>query len=229
VALLAFAMSRDKLAAAVLNRTGQCLMTCPTTAVFNGLESDDTIPLGRSLRFFGDGFQKSKLLGERRFWRIPVMDGEFLVEQQAGTGRGIGGGNFLIAGDDAAATLQAARAAVAAIDRLPDCITPFPGGVARSGSKVGSRYRNQIASTAEAWCPTLRGRVTSQLNPRAEAVYEVVIDGTGEPAIRRAMREGLVAALSSAAADRIVQISAGNYGGQLGQCLVPLRELAAAP
>ncbi len=229
VALLAFSFSREKLAAAVVNRAGQCLMTCPTTAVFNGLDSDRTIILGGQLRYFGDGFQKSKLLGERRFWRIPVMDGEFIVEEQLGVADGIGGGNFVIAGDDAGAALDAARAAVDAIAELDHCITPFPGGIARSGSKVGSQYKNQVASTAETFCPTLRGRVTSQLHESAVAAYEVVIDGTGEEVIRRSMRRGIAAALASSHADRIVQISAGNYGGQLGKCLVPLHSLRTGP
>ncbi len=225
MALLAFSFSASKLQQAVVNRAGQCLMTCPTTAVFNGLESDEHIALGRQLRFFGDGFQKSKLLGDRRFWRIPVMDGEFVVEQSVGVARGIGGGNFVIVGDDTGATLAATQAAVHAIAELADCITPFPGGIARSGSKVGSRYKNQVASTSEAHCPTLRGRVTSQLHREAQAAYEVVIDGTSEAVIRESMRRGIQAALASPSANRIVQVTAGNYGGRLGKCLLHLRSL----
>lgn len=224
MALLVFGFSRKKLAEAVANRTGQCLLTCPTTAVFNGMESDETLDLGRNLRFFGDGFQKSKLLGQRRFWRVPVMDGEFLVEQSAGISRGIAGGNFVLAAAEAETALAAGRAAVAAIAGVAGCITPFPGGIARSGSKVGSRYSGQVASTAEVFCPTLRGRVESVLPGDASAACEIVIDAVDESAVRQAMRSGIDAALL---AGDLLQVSAGNYGGQLGKCLIPLHSLYA--
>ncbi len=225
VALLAFATSRERLAAAVTNRTGQCLMTCPTTAVFNGLESETTFPLGGKLRYFGDGFQKSKRPGSRRFWRVPVMDGEFIVEDTVGTSKGVAGGNLIIVARTTASALIAAQAAVAAIDKLDGCITPFPGGIARSGSKVGSRYKNQIASTAEWFCPTLRGRVESRLPAEAEAALEIVIDGIDESSVRRAMAGGITAALQSPAGKDVLAVTAGNFGGRLGKCLIRLREL----
>ena len=228
VAILAFGFSTDALARAVANRAGQCLMTCPTTAVFNGMppQADQkTVSLGSHLRYFGDGFQKSKKLGERRYWRIPVMDGEFVVEDELGVERGVAGGNFIIQASCAAAALAAASRSVDRIAAVAGCITPFPGGIARSGSKVGSRYKNQVASTAESYCPTLRGRVESRLHPEASCAYEVVIDGVGEPAVRDAMREGIAAALEGADAERILRISAGNYGGKLGKCLIPLTSL----
>ncbi len=228
VSILAFGFSSQELIKAVVNRAGQCLMTCPTTAVYNGLVPDDPeklIPVGKFLRFFGDGFQKSKKLGERRFWRVPVMDGEFICEETLGVAKGIAGGNFIIQSLDQESGLLAASAAVKAISEIPDCITPFPGGVARSGSKVGSRYDNQIASTAEAFCPTLRGRVQSQLHPDASCAYEVVIDATNEPTVRESMRLGIQAALESDSSNRLLRISAGNYGGELGKCLVQLKSL----
>ncbi len=225
VSILAFGFSTEALEKGVVNRAGQCLMTCPTTAVFNGHSSDKQIALGKHLRFFGDGFQKSKQLGDRRFWRVPVMDGEFIVEEQLGVGRGVAGGNFIIAGSDAEKTLAAARQAVTAINDVRGCITPFPGGIARSGSKVGSRYSGQVASTNENCCPTLNGRVVSQLPDETAAAYEVVIDGVDESAVREAMRAGIAAALNSPYADQILTITAGNYGGKLGKCRIPLREL----
>src|SRR5204863_6151873 len=143
VSLLLFAFSRDALQKAVINRVGQCVLTCPTTACYNGLPlvKDKTIRVGGNLRFFGDGWQFSKKLDGRRYWRLPVMDGEFTCEDVFGTVKGVAGGNFLIVGDSQAAALAAAEAAVAAIRRLPGVILPFPGGIVRSGSKVGSRYK----------------------------------------------------------------------------------------
>ncbi|HEV3418196.1 MAG TPA: formylmethanofuran--tetrahydromethanopterin N-formyltransferase [Pirellulales bacterium] len=225
MALLAFGFSTENLGKAILARTGQCLMTCPSTAAYDGLPgAADRVPLGRLLRFFGDGHQKSKLIGGRRYWRIPVMDGEFLVEESLGVEKGIGGGNVLIQGTSLEGTLDAARSGIAAVAPLPGVITPFPGGVARSGSKVGSRYKALKASTAEAFCPTLRGRVESQLHPEANCCLEIVIDGIDEAAIRRAM----AAAIRAAVGPEIVAISAGNYGGKLGKFHFHLHELLAA-
>ncbi|MEE2826785.1 MAG: formylmethanofuran--tetrahydromethanopterin N-formyltransferase, partial [Planctomycetota bacterium] len=154
-ALLVFGFDDAKLTQAVQQRTGQCLMTCPTTAVFNGLpEMESKAPLGDHLKYFGDGYQKSKQVGGRRFWRIPVMDGEFLVEDQIGIGSGIGGGNFLVQSRDQASGLEAVRRSTSAIGQSPGVIMPFPGGVVRSGSKVGSKYDGLVASTSDRHCPS---------------------------------------------------------------------------
>jgi formylmethanofuran--tetrahydromethanopterin N-formyltransferase len=189
-------------------------MTCPTSAVYNGLaQAPEQIPLGKHLRYFGDGYQKSKKLGGRRYWRVPVMDGEFLVEEKVGVAKGVAGGNIILQGESQAAALAAARRGAEAIADTPGVITPFPGGVARSGSKVGSRYKKLKASTADAFCPTLRGRVESRLHAGANCAYEIVIDGVDEPAVGQAMSR----AIRAAAGAGVVAISAGNYGGKLGK------------
>jgi formylmethanofuran--tetrahydromethanopterin N-formyltransferase len=221
-AVLAFGFSTQALAKAIPNRVGQCLMTCPTTAVFDGLrEGEEQLPLGKYLRYFGDGFQKSKVLGERRYWRVPVMDGEFIVEEQIGVAKGIAGGNIILQATTSEIALAAARGAVNEIGELPGTITPFPGGVVRSGSKVGSRYKGIVASTNDAFCPTLRGRVASSLVDGANCAYEIVIDGVSEAAISEAM----LAAMHAAAGDGVLAISAGNYGGKLGKFHFHLRDL----
>jgi formylmethanofuran--tetrahydromethanopterin N-formyltransferase len=217
--VLLFGFSTDALAKAVPHRVGQCVMTCPTTACYNGLdangstESMETIPLGKHLRFFGDGHQKSKKQGGRRYWRIPVMDGEFLVEETASVAKGIAGGNIILQGVSQRAALAAARRASEAVCVMPGVITPFPGGVVRSGSKVGSRYKGLVASTNDAFCPTRRGRVETSLVDGANSAYEIVIDGTDETVIARAMR----AAIEAASGDGVLAIGAGNYGGKLGK------------
>lgn len=225
LALLVFGFSSEALAQAVPNRAGQCLMTCPTTAVYNGLlEADEQIPLGKHIRFFGDGFQKSKKLAGRRFWRVPVMDGEFLVEDVLGVGKGVGGGNLILQAATLPSALGAARRAVEAVAPLSGVITPFPGGIARSGSKVGSRYKKLPASTAEAYCPTLRARTATRLHPESNFAYEIVIDGIDEAAVGTAMAE----AMRAAAGPGVVNIGAGNYGGKLGKFHFRLHELLAA-
>src|SRR5262249_50895691 len=181
VSLLLFAFSRDALQKAVVNRVGQCILTCPTTACYNGLPlvKDKNIRVGGNLRFFGDGWQFSKKLAGRRYWRVPVMEGEFTCEDLFGTTKGVAGGNFLIVGEDQARALAAAEAAVAAMRRVPGVILPFPGGVVRSGSKVGSRYKKLRASTNDAYCPTLRGGVPSAPPEEGNAGYEIVVHRVG--------------------------------------------------
>jgi len=224
-ALMAFAFSADGLGRAVANRAAQCLLTCPTTAVFDGLpETPERLALGGHVRFFGDGFEKSNVVGGRRYWRVPVMDGECLVEDSAGIAEGVGGGNFILQGESPDETLDAARRAVAAIAAVPGTITPFPGGVVRAGSKVGSRSRSLRASTNEAFCPALVGRVDSQLVPGVCCAVEVVIDGIDAGAVTAAMAAGIRAA----AGPGIAAISAGNYGGALGRHQFRLHEVLGA-
>lgn len=224
VAVLLFAFDPDALQKAVANRVGQCVLTCPTTACFAGIAAAEAKPiqLGRQLRYFGDGFQVSKRLGGRRFWRIPVMDGEFLCEDRAAAVRGVAGGNLLILGRSAPAALKAAEAAAAAVGETPECITPFPGGIVRSGSKVGSRYPKLKASTNDAYCPTLRAQTSTRLPAEARCVYEIVIDGLSLQAVRDAMRAALRAATD---VPGVCAITAGNYGGKLGPHHIHLREL----
>jgi formylmethanofuran--tetrahydromethanopterin N-formyltransferase len=151
------------------------------------------------------------------------MDGEFLCEDVVGTVKGIGGGNLLVCGRSQAETLAAIRSSVDAINQLPDVILPFPSGIVRSGSKIGSKYAQLKASTNEKWCPTLRGQATTVLAEEEQAVYEIVIDGLSEQAVAAAMLAGLKAAQ---AAPGIVRISAGNYGGKLGKHHFHLHKLA---
>lgn len=214
VSLLYFAFSRDALQKALINRVAQCILTCPTTACYSGLVGDPgkNIKIGGALRFFGDGWQISKRLNGLRYWRIPTMDGEFLCQDVFGTVKGVAGGNFLVMGRTQLETLDATKAAVDAIRLLPNVILPFPGGIVRAGSKVGSQYKALKASTNDAYCPTLRGQVATKLPEGANAVYEVVIDGLDLPSVERAMSVGVKAACRPG----VIGITAGNYGGTLG-------------
>ncbi|HAA48260.1 MAG TPA: formylmethanofuran--tetrahydromethanopterin N-formyltransferase [Planctomycetaceae bacterium] len=224
VSLLIFAFNRDALTTAVIDRVGQCVLTCPTTACYNGLpdgEPDKQFNVGGQLRFFGDGYQGSKKLGDRRLWRVPVMDGEFLCEEHFGSTKGVAGGNLLICGTTTENTLAAATAAADSMRQVPDCVLPFPGGLVRSGSKVGSQYKALKASTNDAWCPTLRAQADSVLPDTVEAVYEIVIDGLTIDSVTQAMRAGLDTASNC---DGVELIGAGNYGGQLGQHHIQLRD-----
>lgn len=231
IAVLLFAMGNAVLTKQLETRMGQCVLTCPTTAAFSGIDAGypeiTRIALSKNLRFFGDGYQISKQFSGRRYWRIPVMDGEFLCEETTGMVRAVGGGNFLVLAESQPQALAACEAAVAAMRQLPNIIMPFPGGVVRSGSKVGSRYKTLIASTNDAFCPTLRGITRTELSDEIESVMEIVIDGLSEEDIRRAMRAGITAACALGVRHGIRRISAGNYGGKLGQFHFKLREIMA--
>jgi len=222
VSVLLFTMNAEGIGKRLVERIGQCVMTCPTTACFNGLTSENTVVVGGQLRYFGDGHQISKVLGNRRLWRVPVMDGEFLVEDSFGIQEAVGGGNLLILGKDQKVALSAAKAATKAMREVAGVILPFPDGVVRSGSKVGSKYKSLIASTNDAYCPTLRGSAKESLLPdEVNCVLEIVIDGLDEASVEEAMRQGLNAAAKSG----IKQISAGNYGGNLGQYHLHLHKI----
>ena len=226
VSILAFGFDSESLGKAVVNRVGQCLMTCPTTAVFDGLaDRENSVSLGHLLRYFGDGYQKSKLLGDRRFWRIPVMDGEFVVEQRLGIEKGIAGGNFLIQTVDQESGLDSARRAIETLDAISGIVTPFPAGVVRSGSKVGSKYKALRASTSDGYCPTLRGQVATKIVEGANCVYEIVIDGVDFESVETAIAAGVRAAVGKGKSAGVIAIDAGNYGGNLGKHHFKLHEL----
>lgn len=221
--VLLMTMGKDDLGKRLIERIGQTVLTCPTTACYDGLpDAPDRVGVGSALRFFGDGFQSSKIIGGQRFWRIPVMEGEFLVQEKFGMLKGVGGGNFLILARTADAALAAAEAAADVMASMTGVILPFPGGVVRSGSKVGSRRsKTMIASTNDAFCPTLRAVTESALPDEVNSVLEIVINGTDAGAIETAMRAGI----NAACREGIVSISAGNYGGKLGPHHFHLRKI----
>jgi len=225
LAVLIFAVSSDELAKQVVKRVGQCVLTSPTSAAFSGLDTDERIDLGRKLRYFGDGFQVSKLIGGRRYWRIPVMDGEFLCEETTGVMKAVGGGNLLLLANGQAQALRACEAAVAAMRTIGSVIMPFPGGIVRSGSKIGSRYKALPASTNDAYCPTLVGITQSALTTETSSVLEIVIDGLTDADVRAAMRAGMVAACAIGSTGGVQRITAGNYGVKLGKFRFPLHEI----
>ena len=215
-------MDREGVGKRLVERVGQCVLTSPTAACFNGVDAEDTVDVGGQLRFFGDGYQASKVLDGQRYWRVPVMEGEFLVQERFGVVEGVAGGNIIMLGRDAESALRAAEAAASAMRSVEGVIMPFPGGIARSGSKVGSRYGALPASTNDVAVPDAarpgrahrgaarrRGRVRDR-HRRARA-------GAGA----RGDARGLVAAAEAGAS----HVTAGNYGGNLGPHHIHLREL----
>jgi formylmethanofuran--tetrahydromethanopterin N-formyltransferase len=222
--VLFFTMDSESLGKRLVERIGQTVLTCPTTSCFDGLpDAPDRLPAGRAIRTFGDGFQISKVVGGQRYWRVPVMEGEFLLSESFGMQKkGVAGGNFLILASSADAALEAAEAAVAAIEGTPGVIMPFPGGIVRSGSKVGARrYKGMIASTNDAYCPTIRPLTRSAVDGEVNCVLEIVLDGLSADAISGAMRKGIEAACRPG----VRAITAGNYGGKLGPYHFHLRTI----
>jgi formylmethanofuran--tetrahydromethanopterin N-formyltransferase len=202
------------------------VLTSPGSACYAGLDGEERLKLGNALRYFGDGWQISKRFGGKHYWRIPVLDGEFLCEATTGlTKSAVGGGNLLIMGESARAALAAAEAAVKAIGRVPDVVMPFPGGIARSGSKVGSKYKTVRASTNDAYCPTLKGAVKSALDAHVGSVLEIVIDGLTAESVGAAMAAGIAAIVKLGPKRGALRIGAGNYGGKLGPHHFHLKDL----
>jgi formylmethanofuran--tetrahydromethanopterin N-formyltransferase len=223
ISVLLFTMSSKTIAGQLIDRIGQCVMTCPTTACYNGLQSENTVSVGGKLRYFGDSFQISKVIDGRRLWRIPVMEGEFLIDDQFGIQPAVGGGNLIIFGSSKNTALRASMAAAHAMREVAGVFLPFPQGLVRSGSKIGASYKNLIASTNDAYCPTLRSISKETAVPdKVEAIYEIVADGLDEDSIKEAMRRGIHAAAEKGA----MLISAGNYGGKLGKYHFHLHEIA---
>lgn len=217
--------SRFELKNQMILRIGQCVMTCPTTSAFDAMpNAKRRLKVGRSIRLFGDGFQKKGLIGNRKVWKIPVMEGNFIVEDSFGTAEAIAGGNLLILAKDKQSGLKAAEEAVKAIKtKANDVILPFPGGICRSGSKAGSIKYKLKASTNHPFCPGLKAIVPdSQLPESVNCVYEIVINGLTVEAVKKAVGEGVKAAAS---VSDVVRISSGNYGGRLGPYKVFLKEV----
>lgn len=225
VSVLVFGFDADGVGKRLIERIGQTILTCPTTACFDGLPAaPERVVVGGTIRHFGDKFQSSKLLDGRRYWRIPVMEGEFLIEETFGVQKAIGGGNILILAGNEIAALEAAESAVTAMREVAGVILPFPGGIVRSGSKVGARnYKNMTASTNDAYCPTLKGRLGSEsaLPENVHSVLEIVADGLDRESLENALSRGIRAACRPG----VVAITAGNYGGKLGKHHFHLREL----
>jgi formylmethanofuran--tetrahydromethanopterin N-formyltransferase len=206
-------------------RIGQCIMTCPTTAAFDALpKAKRRIKVGRSLRLFGDGFQKSDEVAGRKVWRIPVMEGEFIVEDDFGIMRAVASGNMLILGKDWQTALKASENAKEAISKnVRGVIMPFPGGLCRAGSKVGSVNYKLPASTSHQYCPTIKTLVSdSKVPSEVNSVYEIVINGLNQSVVKKAMSEGIKAAIQ---VPGILKITAGNYGGKLGPFKANLKEV----
>ena len=225
ISILIFSVSSKELEKQILNRAGQCVMTSPTSALFSGNKGEIKIKLGNALRYFGDGYQISKMINEKRYWRVPVMDGEFLCEEFAYQMQGIGGGNFLILADTVKNALRAAEEAVKAMKKIKNTILPFPGGVVRSGSKVGSKYKSLIASTNFEYCPSIKSIVNSKLRKDIGAVLEIVIDGLTENDISNSIKVGINSILKMGPNTGIKVISAGNYGGKLGPYHFHIRKI----
>jgi len=225
ISVLLFSTDRKTLQKQLEARIGQCVLTCPTTAVFAGMYTEDRIALGKNLRYFGDGYQSSKYLSDERYWRIPVMDGEFICQETTGVQKAIGGGNLLVFARSISQVLLACEAAIDSMTALPNVILPFPGGGVRSGSKVGSKYPALSASTNHRYCPTLKGKADSVLDKNIEAVMEIVIDGLSKKDVAMAMKVGMEAICDLGKSQGIEKITGGNYGGKLGEHHFHLREI----
>lgn len=217
---------KEELEHQLLERIGQCVLTSATTAVFDAMgdDAEEKLKIGFKLKFFGDGFESKDEIDGRTIYKVPIMSGDFIIEGELGIKKGVAGGNFFVMAENQASALVAAEVAVDAIENIPGTITPFPGGIVASGSKIGSKYKFMAASTNEKFCPTLKGveGVTCEIPEGITGIYEIVIDGVDEKAISKAMKEGISAAVKIPGVKRIY---AGNYDGTLGAYQIWLEKL----
>jgi formylmethanofuran--tetrahydromethanopterin N-formyltransferase len=216
---------KDRLEAlqrAALVRISQNVLTCPTAACFNLLDCGEYFPIGRKVAYFGDGYQKRIERYGRKMWWIPTLGGEFVLDRRLGYASGLMGGNLWFMGEDVDSALAAAERGVEAIRQSRGVIMPFPGGIAASGSKAGSRYSFSIASTYEKYCPALRDveSAQSELPKGVGSVMEIIINGRDLESIQSATQAAIQASRDTPG---LVRISAGNYGGRLGKSFVYLR------
>ena len=216
---------------ALIARLSQNVLTCPTAAVFDHLNA--SIPerdreaghaayeIGRKIGFFGDGFQFDDTRHGRDITVVPIMGGEFLMDRHFGWADGVMGGNLWLMGESVDAALAATELGTAAVAPLEGVITPFPGGIASSGSRAGSTYDFLFASTNVPFCPTLRGHaeVQSELPDGVQSVMEIIINGRDLQVITAATRTAIDAAKE---ADGLIKITAGNYNGRLGKSFIHL-------
>lgn len=212
---------REALEKSLLTRISQNVLTCPTASAFNLLDTEDYFKLGRKLAFFGDGHQFRDTRHGRPVWVVPILGGEFIIDRRFGYRDGLMGGNLWLMGDSVDSALLAAERGAAAVADTPGVIMPFPGGLAGSGSKAGSRYRFSIASTFAEYCPTLREKLgdESRVPAGVASIMEIIINGRDLATIATATHRAIEAARSTPG---LVKISAGNYGGRLGKSFIYL-------
>jgi len=208
---------------ALLTRIAQNILTCPTTACFNQIDGDSFFKLGRKIALFGDGHQFRDVRFDRRVWVIPIMMGEFVLDRRFGFRDGIMGGNLWFMGDSVDSALLAAERALDGVRATPGVVAPFPGGVASSGSKAGSRYSFLFASTNHPFCPTLREKLgaESQVPDGVQSISEIIINGRDLETVRHATQAAIAASIDTPG---LLRISAGNYNGRLGKNFIYLRE-----
>ncbi|MBY0586299.1 formylmethanofuran--tetrahydromethanopterin N-formyltransferase [bacterium] len=218
-----FKKEREKLLErSMLVRISQNVLTTPTAACFNLLDSDPYFKLGRKISFFGDGYQFRDERFGRNVWVIPILGGEFILDRRFGFSDGLMGGNIWFMGESVDAALDACERAIEEVWKTPGCIAPFPGGLVNCGSKAGSRYSFSIASTYENFCPTLRETLgdASRVPAGVNSILEIVINGRDLATIERATQAAVRASVDTPG---LVRISAGNYGGRLGKNFIYLR------
>jgi formylmethanofuran--tetrahydromethanopterin N-formyltransferase len=226
-ALVQFHMPRfrkdrvEALERVLLVRLSQNVLTCATASCFCPDPGENRYRLGRKIAFFGDGHQFRDVRHGRRVWVVPILGGEFVIDRRFGWHDGLMGGNLWFMGRDVDSALLAAERAAEAVAQVPGVIMPFPGGIAASGSKAGSRYKFSVASTYEAYCPTLREKLGegSKVPAGVGSVMEIIINGKDLPTIARATQAAIAASVETPG---LLRISAGNYGGRLGKSFIYL-------
>ena len=101
-------------------------------------------------------------------------------------------------------------------------VTPFD--VCSAGSKPETHFPKIGPTTNHLYCPSLKKQLGKEsLVPEGVGyIAEIVYDGVSLDAVKEATKAGIEAVVE---VDGVVKISAGNYGGKLGEYKIFLREL----
>lgn len=206
----------------LLSRIGQCILTAPSTAVWNMTDSGKKLPVGKKIGYFADGYQREEARFGRSVVVVPRMMGDFLIEKELGYSEGVMGGNLWFFAKSESSALRAAEKAVKVISATSGVVATFPGGVCAAGSKIGSKYSFLSASTHERLCPTLVPHITdSQVPSGVASISEVVFNGISLELLQDVSLKAVHAAKDTPG---LLRVSAGSYGGKLGEYRIYLKK-----
>jgi len=218
-----FANSMKKFEIELSYRIRQDILVKPFTAVFDALpKAEGKMDMMERVGHCGDGYEWAENRYDRNVIIVPILVPDFIIERYLNYAHGVMGANFWIMCKTKGAVKEAGEKALQAINKIKGVITPFD--VCSAGSKPETRYPWIGPTTNHPYCPSLKRKLgkTSKVPKNVTYIPEIVINGTSLQAVKKAMKAGIKAALD---VNGVVKISAGNYGGKLGDYKVYLREL----
>jgi formylmethanofuran--tetrahydromethanopterin N-formyltransferase len=204
-------------------RIRQDILVKPFTAVFDALpKAGGKMDMMERVGHCGDGYEWTEKRHGREVLVVPIMVPDFIIERYIGYAHGISGANFWVMCRTKESVKESGEKALEAVHKVDGVITSFD--VCSAGSKTETRFPWIGPTTNHLYCPSLKKRLgeASKVPDGVNYIPEIVIDGISMKAVKKAMMAGIDAALK---VKGVVRVSAGNYGGKLGDYKIYLREL----